>query len=507
MTKLALLGATAFLATTSAHAQVADTWSIAGNVTVGSVNSETVTLDPVNGGGATLGVDGANIGDGFKNSISASAVGSSASSSFTTVNNSGVGGDASLGIDGSVGVGASNASAVTQTSDVLTSATIVQGNSNSISLAAVGSSASASASTTVTDVGGATIGSNETFSYTVGGGLTVSSGLADGTVAPVDVAGGDLGGGNSGAVALTLGTGVAGADIQAGTGNSISVAGVGSSASASFSATVSGDGTVLDSALFDLSGGDTKISAANDTTGAVSVGVTTVATPKIEGGAANSISGAAVGSSASLSFAAATFDSGAISDFSATTGVVGVDSTNAAAVTFSGDGTTGTAATLDGAAISGTGLGNSISLSAVGSSGSVSFTNTVYGGANGAAGGSVAFDDITVNSTNSGAVSNISETITGSGIDGGSKNSISIAGVGASASQSISVTDYTGGGITGVGSTLNNVTVSGNNSGAVLVAGGLATPNIDGGFSNSISAAAVGASASQAISRTLVGAQ
>ena len=114
---------------------------------------------------------------------------------------------------------------------------------------------------------------------------------------------------------------------------------------------------------------------------------------------------------------------------------------------------------------------------------------------------------ITVNSTNSGAVSNISETITGSGIDGGSKNSISIAGVGASASQSISVTDYTGGGITGVGSTLNNVTVSGNNSGAVLVAGGLATPNIDGGFSNSISAAAVGASASQAISRTLVGAQ
>lgn len=501
MTKLALLGATAFLAATSANAQVADTWSIAGDVTVSALNTGAVTNDPVNGG-TVAGVEAAEITAGYKNSISGATVGASASSGFTTVNNSGVGGDAVIEFGGAVNVVAGSASDVINNTDVITSATIGGGNANSISLAAVGSSASVTGSTTLTDVAGGPVGADETFSYTSGQ-LVISSGAADGTVDAADT----TIGGNAGAVTLSLATSLTAPQIAGGNANSISVAGVGSSASASFSASIDGDGSVLDA--FDLSLADgALISSAADAASAVAVGLGAGATePTIAGGNANTISAAALGSSASFALAAGTSANGQITAFNATVGELQVDSTNAGTVTLGGGTDGADQATFDTASIAGAGNSNSISAAAVGSSGSVSFASTIYDSGNGdGITGDVAFDAITVNSTNSGEILNNVNLSTSGNIDGGAKNSISIAGLGASASQSISITDNSGVAITAVNTAVGgDVILAAVNSGGVsVIGGGLQAPVIADGFSNSISAAAVGASASQSVTRTVL---
>jgi hypothetical protein len=504
MTKLALLGATAFLGAASAHAQVADTWAINGDVQVTSTNqAETTTLDPI--AASTTGVDGATITAGFKNSVSGAAVGSSASSSFTSVNNSGVGGAAGLVIDGTVTVAAGNVAAVLNNNDIATGATISGGSANSISLAAVGSSASVSGSTTITDVGTSAatpIEGDETFAYTSGA-LTVSSGNADG----VDTEAGSTVGGNAGTVTVTLASGVNVPLIEGGFGNSISVAGVGSSSSASFSATAGGEGVVLDSSTVTLTDGAT-INAANSDDGIVQVNLTEagLVTPAIGGGNANSVSAAAVGSSASFSLASSTFGGGVITAFGAEVGELNVSSTNGentvSLAAADGDGATA----INGATIAGLASnGNSISASAVGSSGSVSFSNTVNSVSGGAAGGDVTFAAINVNSTNAGAITNNTSVTELATIEGGSRNSISVAGVGSSASQSLSTTDYSGAGLTQVNAATGAITLAALNTGAVSVSGGLANAAITDGFSNSVSAAAVGASASQSVSRTVVG--
>ncbi len=500
--RLALLSATALFTATSANAQVADSWEINGEVIVSAANTgATTTLDPVTPA-AVLGIEEAAIADGFRNSISGSTVGASASSAFTSVNNSGTGGDTILAINGGVTVAAGNVSAVTNTNDVVTSATISAGSANSISLAAVGSSASVSASTTTTSVGGADTSELE-FGYTAGL-LTISSGDAEGAV---EVEGGSTIGGNDAAVVLTLDTGFNAPLIEGGFGNSISVAGVGSSASASFNATVSGASDIT-VAGFTLNEG-AVISAANSENGTVNVGLSDAGfvTPAISEGNANSISAAAVGSSASFSLASSTYDSGLITEFNATVeGDIQVDSFNSGAVALSGDGADATAQTVINEASIGVGNGNSISASAVGASGSVSYANTVFSGENGALGGAVTINGaITVLSTNVADISNTTDLTTGGLIEGGSRNSISIAGVGSSASQALSVTDFAGVAATGVASTINgDITLTSLNTGAIAVSGGLQLPAIDGGFSNSISAAAVGASASQSVSRTVL---
>ncbi|WP_298191359.1 hypothetical protein [Novosphingobium sp.] len=504
-TKLVLLSATAFFAASTARAQVADSWAITGDVTVTAANTaDTTTVDPVNPG-AVAGIDTALISAGFRNSISGSAVGSSASSSFTSVNNSGVGGAAALTVDGTISVGAGNGSAVLNNTDVIGSAIIADGSANSISLAAVGSSASVSGSATLSDVGGAAT-AGETYAFSANS-LAVSSGSADGDV---EVDQGSLTGGNDNTVSLILATGFNAPAVTQGFGNSISVAGVGSSASASFSATVGGDGSSLDS--FDLTLTDgAAISSTNSDNGTVAVGLTDagIVTPQVNGGNGNSISAAALGSSASFSLNSSTYGGGVIGEFNATVGELTVDSTNGGnLVTLSSDGAAGTPTLISEAAIAGAGNGNSISASAVGSSASVSYSNNVYDTGAGTAAGAVSFQAITVNSTNNGTIGNTVDLGTSGSIDGGSRNSISIAGVGASASQTFSVTDYSGAGLTGVASTAEGgITLTAFNTGVVGVSGGLSNPSIADGFSNSISAAAVGASASQSVTRTLVGAQ
>ncbi len=494
MIKRALLSATAFLAATSANAQVADTWTISGAVTVSAINSGDVSNDPVATGGTT-GVEAASIVEGFKNSISSAAVGASASSSFTTVNNSELGAETAINFESALSVVAGNEGAVLNAND-LAGAVIGGGNANSVSIAAVGSSASVSGSTTL--AGGA-LGADESFLYGAAEQLVVSSG-ADGAADPAD----NTIGGNTGTVTVSLGTGFVGAVIDGGNGNSISVAGVGSSSSASFSAAVDAEGTILD--VVDLQiGGGAAVNSVNGADGLVLVGLGEGMTePQINAGNANSISAAAVGSSASFAVSQGVSGGGQITEFGGAIGELQVASVNQATVTLGGG--DGADQGVIGTAIIGGGASNSLSAAAVGASGSVSYASTVFDTGNGEGfTGELSFEGITVESTNDADILN-NISLAGGEISGGQKNSISIAGVGASASQSISITDNSGLGISTNNTILGeDVILAALNSGAVTVAGGgLATPVIGGGFSNSISAAAVGASASQSVARTVL---
>lgn len=421
-TKLALLGATALFSATSAHAQVADTWTIGGDVLVTSSNTaETVSLDNTE----AAFIDGANIAAGYKNSISGATVGSSASSSFTYFNNSTVASSTTATIDGGLTVIAGNSAAVTNTNDLTTAPTIAAGSGNSISLAAVGSSASGSATTTI--AGGATEGD---VSYEIGGDVLIQSGdgIAVADAADVTV------GGNTGAVTLVFAEGIA--------------------------------------------------------------------TPTITTGNSNSISGAAVGSSASFSLAVNSTDASTLTSVNYTVGNVNVNSTNSedGIVTVGLDG--GANAAISGANIQ-AGDANSISVAGVGASASVSQSNSIHSApaaGGGPAAGDVLMGDVAVNGFNAASITvgaALTDTPT---IAAGSNNSISVAGVGSSASVSFGVADYSAAGVSALVTSSGGITVASLNTGIVAVTGGMATPTISDGYNNSISNAAVGSSASQAIS-------
>ena len=123
-------------------AQVASAWQISGDISVSSVNANTgsVTLQGVDG----VSLQSPSIVDGAKNSISASAVGSAASSSFGASNSQDSTSDAS--IDGSVSIYSNNDGAAVINFGSLQGALIEGGHDNSIAVSAVGSSASMSIS-------------------------------------------------------------------------------------------------------------------------------------------------------------------------------------------------------------------------------------------------------------------------------------------------------------------------------------------------------------------------
>lgn len=420
-TKRALLGATALFAATSAHAQVADSWAIGGDVNVTANNTaDTVTLDNTDGSF----VDTANIGGGYKNSISGAVVGASASSAFTYFNNSGIASNADAVIDGGVNVIAGSTAAVLNTNDLTGTPTIAGGSGNSISLAAVGSSASGSATTTI--AGGATEGS---VNFEIGGDILIQSGDgiggADGADATI--------GGNQGTVDLAFATGID--------------------------------------------------------------------TATISGGNSNSISGAAVGSSASFGLAINSTDTSALTEVNYTVGNVNVNATNdeTGLTTVSAGGAN---AVVTGANIAG-GDANSISLAAVGASASVSESDTIHAlpaAGGGPAAATITMGDIAVNGYNAASITTNAQLDGTPTISGGSNNSISVAGVGSSASVSFGVADYSGAGVSAAATSSGGITIASLNTGVISVTSGMATPTITDGYNNSISNAAVGASASQAIS-------
>ena len=511
LSKAALLAATALISSNSARAQVADSWDLsASEIAVTSTNTggaATVTLDANTVGG--VGITGAEITDGYKNSISNAAVGSSASSSVNAFNGAGAGVNVST-LDfqaKSLTVVSGNDSDVTVKSDIVTGAHIgvdTLSDGNSISVAAVGSSASGSA--TFTAANGSEVGSN---TYSVGA-VTISNGDGDpATGAPTAIEAGV--GGNLGNVTVGLATGISNPAIDGGNANSVSVAGVGASSSYSLANVTEGDGAILDVSSFTQSDAlaVTSTNVGNVTVGGGDEGldIALVDTALITAGNGNSISVAGVGASASASLTDTTFNGGvgaAEANFAigGTAGGVTVSALNAntdAGVTVSAD--NNNPSILQGNS-------NSISVAGVGSSGSLSITNAIYDGSAGPAAVIAAVGgDVAVNS-NSSALVTVNSSITDSAnIAQGSNNSISIAGVGASASTSFTTTAYAEGG-NGLSATSGTFTgglaITAGNTGAIAVNTGLNTPSISTGYNNSISAAAVGSSASQSVTQNIL---
>jgi len=458
--KLALLGATAFLGATSAQAQVADNWTIGlggSDNTITSANTANITLN-----GNDAGTSGAVISDGIKNSISGSAIGSSASAGYTVT--SGVEGGLTATVAGpSLQVTSTSAGNVTNIGTIETPE-ITAGNSNSISRVALGASASNSASVFATGSDSAIAGAYNAPVVTV----SATNGLAT----DVDD--------NSFATTVFTGTAINEANVG-GNSNSVSAAAIGSSASVGAS-TVSLGGETAQTFTFGTDLTDPAAPAAGD-------GLTITST---------NLSNVAL--------------AGADSE------IVNVDNADPLTATLDTAGLT--QSTLSGTIGSET-LSDSISATALGASASFSYSTTVYDGAVNNTALVAAFDDagtisasgaITVTSVNGGisdagtitksetpvTVTNLTDISAASIGSDGANNSISVSGSGSSASVGFSVTDYASA-ANEISNVLNAGTViaSSTNFANVTVASGMASPQIDGGISNSIATTALGASASQ----------
>ena len=459
------------------------TVTLTGGVNVDGVNSGAVALSSQIG----LTNQAANkptITAGNSNSISVAAVGASGSVSYSDAQLSGTASEQFL-IPGAVAVDGTNnlGGTVTATSSVF-GGTISGGNANSISVAAVGASGSVSADSLV--IAGVP---NNTLTF----GSTVT-----------------IIGTNNAAVSLTGNLGSTAniandsPSIAGGVNNSISVAGVGASASVSFADTSvsGGDG----SNNYSIAGA-TTITGDNNAT----VGVTgTVYGGAISGGTGNGIAAAAVGSSASFSSASIVEGTGSVPTTSLSTGTIAINSDNSANITLTGAvGLIG--ATTDPTISGADTVTASISSAAVGASGSLSVSKLLTGGS--APDESVTIGATTFNIDNTANVTVAAGGIFGGTISGGTGGSISQAAVGASGSASF--TNIVAGASTlAPGATEYVVGAQGvvvDNTGTVSITGDIGTTNlannasITGGVNNSISVTGVGASGSTSFSSIFSG--
>jgi len=297
--------------------------------------------------------------------------------------------------------------------------------------------------------------------------------------------------------------------ISEGVQNGISRSAIGSSASTSVN--VLADGGAIHDATYTV--GDVTITSTNN--GGVIAGVElgiagdATAAPTITDGTNNSISATAIGATGSLSVGTTAMN-GAAETSAIGVGAVAitVESTADASVLMASSVDGETAGGIFGAKIDG-GNANSISANAIGTSASFGYSTTLKG-----EGSTITSADtigtVAVTSTNASAVTNLMDIgVSGSADDGASisdaasNSSIGVAGIGATASVSYGSSDLTA----GSGATTNAVeigatTIATSNTGAVLVGGSIYNPTVGAGFGNSISVAAVGASASQSFSNT-----
>ena len=377
----------------AAFGQIADSWSIAGDTTVEASNTgASITWAPESGAV----ISGAVIADGSRNTISASAVGASASVTHNTATYQDLAIDDSVG--GNITATATNLDSPVSVIGTVDGAVIDLGHDNSISLNAVG----ASAQFGVTD--------------DVLGGVTVSHSL-----------------------------------------------------------TVSGDVTLR-------AENNSAVTIQTDV-GANGGG------PQINGGTRNAFSGSAIGASAGVSVFAIVDDGTYSSQISIAEGSqINVTAINSGDVTIGSTDDPTQPATLTGATLGADSVDGSISMMAIGASGSVSSTAVVYAGS---AEPSVAFGDVTFDVENSGSISS-NVSITDLTLEG--KNSISVGAVGTSVSNSARYISYTGDGIS-VSGTLGTITYGSSNSGAVFVGGGIGNASIGSGLGLVIAATAIGASA------------
>jgi hypothetical protein len=444
-----------------------------GAVTVGGTNSAEVTFS---GDLGTTGVggDAPTIAAGTNNGISTAAVGAVGSLSFSGVQTGGSESAETVDFDAEVQVTGTNSAegAVTANTGIF-GAEITDGTGNSISGAAVGATGSVSLSSIVDGTGTA-----PTTAVTFGSTVAVT-----GTNNAAVEFNGDLGSSaNTATDAPTIANGI---------GNSISVAGVGASASVSYGGVQSGGSAGEES--FTVTGA-TTITALNNAGGTVDV-TSDVYGATITNGTGNGISAAAVGSSASFSVNSVVLDADTAPTTALTFDAINVNSTNSEDVSITGG-------LLGGATVT-SGVNNSISVAGVGASGGTSLSTVAAGTADTAPAETITLGAITTTVLNDGDVDvdgNIGETgADGATIGGGFGNSISIAGVGASGSTSFSQT-WSGGSTGGTSYTAGAISTSVTNNASVNVSSSTFAANIGGGVNNSISTAAVGASASTSFS-------
>lgn len=363
-----------------AFGQIADSWAIAGDVTVEATNTgAAVSLTPETG---TL-ISDATIADGSRNSISVSAVGASAAVAHNTASFQ----DLTIGdtVDGNVTVTASNNDSPVIVTGTIDGAQIDQGHDNAISVSAVGASAQIGIFDGVLD--GAAVSLSLTFS----GDITLSAENTGMVTVQTDV-----------------GTNGDGPQINGGTRNAFSVSAVGASAGVSV-LTIVEDGTYAsDIAMAD--GGAITVSAINS--GDVTLGSTDdPAQPAMLSGAAlgadstdGSISMMAIGASASVSSTTVVYSGSA--EPNVTFGDVSFDVENSGAVTAN---VSITDLTLEGR--------NSISVGAMGTSISNSTRLIDYTGDSLPSGGTIGA--VAFSATNAGALyvmGGMSNAVIGSGI-------------------------------------------------------------------------------------------
>ncbi len=256
-----------------ALAQVADSWSISGDLTVSAVNSDTaISLIPSEG----VLMSAPSIADGSRNTISASAVGATASVSFAGATDQDV--DMADFVDGDVSLSAANLDSSVTIAGTIDGVSIGLGHDNTLAVSAIG----ASAQLGVTDdvLGGATVNR----SLVVGGDIVLTAE-------------------NSGAVSVQ--TDVEGIDIGGGTRNSFSATAIGASASVSVLAVVDDGAYTSDIAIADggqisitaNNSGDVLLGATDDPSATAIVSGATLGADSIDG----TVSFTAIGASGSLS--------------------------------------------------------------------------------------------------------------------------------------------------------------------------------------------------------------
>lgn len=342
---------------------------------------------------------------------------------------------------------------------LMESSSIGSGVTNSISASAVGASASASYS-------GATF-LDASAAGTIDGDVSVVATNFDSTVT------------TNGAVEGSL--------ISGGYDNAIKVSAVGVSAQFGVDDFVSG-GSTFTRAL-DVNG---EISIFAENSGAVTL-QTDFDSPQISGGTRNTISGTAAGATAAISASATVHDGAYESE-------IAIGSDNAINVTAinSGDVTIGSTddptepSTLNGATTTTDSVDGSISLMAIGASGSVSSSTVVYSGSTIP---SVAFGDVNFDVQNSGTVQ-ANVAISDISVEG--KNSISTGAVGSTTTFSAKVTNYTPDNFSSYYYS-SSISYSSVNTGSIFVYGGMSNPNIADGYNVTIAMTAIGSSSSHSI--------
>ncbi len=354
-----------FISNDPVYAQIAESWSLSGDVSVTAANTDTtVSIQPAFGFLMNL----PTISDGARGSISAASVGATASSSYTHA----AGVDASVDdiVVGTVTITASNVDSAVTTTGSINGGLIEGGHDNAITGTASGASAQLSVNDYVSS--SATL----TDSLTINGEIGLDSE-------------------NSGAVTLQTDFGAdgSGPQISGGTRNSISGIAVGSSAGISVSTTVD-DGT-YESNIAIGTGSPITVTAINS--GDVTIGYTDDPTqPAMLSGATitsdsvnSSVSLMAVGASGFVTSSTVVY-SGTASP-SVSFGDVSFDVQNTGRVQAN---VSISDMSLDGS--------NSISAGAVGSSVSFSANTTTYG--DGAINYTGTIGSVSFASANSGAI-------------------------------------------------------------------------------------------------------